>query len=148
MKQIRKYYDRLPKNNIESIPPRVFYQTFMGICKNVELLNLDVSKIEYVEELKGLFSELKKRWVDMKDYWSKKDKEYKKAIFSSLEKYLSIFDEKFDEERKIENLEIEKASLEENRKANQRAKRANIISIIALIIAVFSLVLTIIFHFY
>ncbi|MCF2142071.1 MAG: hypothetical protein K9W42_00025 [Candidatus Heimdallarchaeota archaeon] len=40
MKQIRKYYDRLPKNNIESIPPRVFYQTFMGICKNVELLDL------------------------------------------------------------------------------------------------------------
>ncbi|MCF2142072.1 MAG: hypothetical protein K9W42_00030 [Candidatus Heimdallarchaeota archaeon] len=84
----------------------------------------------------------------MKDYWSKKDKEYKKAIFSSLEKYLSIFDKKFDEERKIENLEIEKASLEENRKANQKAKIANIISIIALIIALFSLVLTIIFHFY
>jgi len=147
MKQIRKYAERLLVQKMENIRPIEIHPTFIHICKNIDKLNLNESKINFVLELKELFSKLQSIWTDMKDYWSEKDKEIKQEMFENLDKYLSKFNKIEGSKVSKDSLKAEQDSLAEGKEANIKARGANIIAFVALGIAIVSIFVTLLLYF-
>ncbi|MBN1330057.1 MAG: hypothetical protein JXA54_11345 [Candidatus Heimdallarchaeota archaeon] len=146
MVEIRKLVNSLNEiKDIRNTQPYSFHNLFMFLCRYVDQLKLDENKINYVKELKEMFTDFQSKWVDMQTYWlPDRDKIFKKEIFDALKENLAKFDKIIDRKIELDNLKVEQDSLEETRKAN---KKSNIAIVIAIVSIAISIALSLILHY-
>jgi len=143
MDQNREYFQRLLSQGKR--PTEVIF-TFRSILNNIDKMQLDETKIDFVIELKEMFLQLKAHWTEM-ECLSPFDRENKNEIPEKLSTYLKMFNDIIDSTKHTEEINLSQKSIDLSREATIKAKRSNIIAIIAIVIAAISILVTLLLYF-
>lgn len=112
MNQIKKYLVSLNEiKDIRNTQPSTIHNLFIAICRNVILLNLDETKIDYVLELEENFSNLKRAWVDLRNNWGTEQEKMLTEIRANLKDNLTLFTEIRERSMMQENLNETKKTI-------------------------------------
>ncbi|MCE7744781.1 MAG: hypothetical protein GPJ52_06565 [Candidatus Heimdallarchaeota archaeon] len=105
IKQIVSNISSLKDIDVNNTPPYNVLTSMKTIHRNLELLKIDVSKIDLIDKFESELIDLRVRLSKLQIYYSDKSEEYKNRILNILDTHLAKFEKIRELKRQMDGLE-------------------------------------------